>query len=207
LDELRQLRSEYIVRLIDSGQLQIRETKCPYAILNRVDGTDLRALRGTLREDELRRLLCETTRAIEALWARRVVHRDLNPSNIMKDQHGRFVVIDLGLAKFHDRTAVTAFGMTVGTLGYISPEQYSARRAITYKADLFSLGVLTYEVAIGRHPFGNRQDLLLTEELPHLSQVSSYSKELGDVLAKMVEKNPLRRLSSLASVYGLCEVI
>lgn len=83
-----------------------------------------------------------------------IVHRDLNPDNVLVSYDGAVKLIDLGVAKSDEAVYETATGVIKGTFGYMAPEQLLSRRDVDYRADLFALGVLLYEMTLGVHPFG-----------------------------------------------------
>lgn len=106
----------------------------------------------------LARLAREIATAIEALWAKRIVHRDVKPANIVTALDDRFVLVDVGFARHLDRSDITAVGGSPGTNGYKSPEQARGRRNLTIHSDVFSLGVTIYELATKVHPFQRDQN-------------------------------------------------
>ena len=92
-----------------------------------------------------------------------IVHRDLKPSNLMILADGTLKLTDFGIAKDLDRTALTEANCTVGTAAYMSPEQCKGERNLTHKSDLYSMGVMFYELLTGRKPFNaeNAMDMFL----------------------------------------------
>jgi eukaryotic-like serine/threonine-protein kinase len=111
-----------------------------------------------LPQSTLWRLGREVAIAIEALWAKRIVHRDVKPANIVTAVDGGFVLVDVGFARHLDRSDITAIGGSPGTNGYKSPEQARGRRNLTIHSDVFSLGVSIYELATKAHPFQRDQN-------------------------------------------------
>src|SRR5579871_480368 len=102
----------------------------------------------------------DTANALAAIWAKRVVHRDVNPKNIiLRAGNTGSVLIDLGVAKYVDRTPLTSPGLTWGTRGYYSPEQLAGAQ-LTCQSDVFSLGITLQEALRGSHPTGLNQDAL-----------------------------------------------
>lgn len=96
--------------------------------------------------------LCD---GLAALEDNRIVHRDLKPSNVRMRPDGSPVIIDFGLARMLDMASITATvdGAMIGTPRYFSPEQFrGSKRDIDHRTDLYALGVLLYEAAVGRHP-------------------------------------------------------
>src|SRR5256885_2254042 len=118
-------------------------------------GTVYRVLarRGAFPWDEvvaIGRQLCE---ALRHAHDKGIIHRDLKPSNLMVLKDGTVKLTDFGIAKDTDVTALTAANNTVGTAAYMSPEQCKGERNLTHKSDLYSMGVMFYELLTGRKPF------------------------------------------------------
>ena len=89
----------------------------------------------------------------------RIVHRDLNPSNVVVSYDGAVKVIDFGIAKAATKVHETRTGVVKGTYGYIAPEQLTGMAPTDNRADIFALGVMLYEMLLGSHPFDTGQDL------------------------------------------------
>ena len=115
--------------------------------------------------EEVRRILCEVADALAYAHLRGVIHRDIKPDNILLDQQtGRAMVTDFGIAWAMEAGArLTATGIAVGTPTYMSPEQAVGERALDGRSDIYSVGVLGYQMLTGRVPFeaGNSMALLL----------------------------------------------
>ena len=115
--------------------------------------------------DEVRRLLCEVADALAYAHLRGVIHRDVKPDNILLDEgSGRALVTDFGIARaVESGTRLTVTGMAIGTPTYMSPEQALGEREVDGRSDIYSLGVLGYQMLTGRVPFaaGNSMALLL----------------------------------------------
>ena len=105
--------------------------------------------------DEVRRLLCEIADALAYAHLRGVIHRDIKPDNILLDgETGRAMVTDFGIARAIEAgTRLTVTGLAVGTPTYMSPEQAIGEREIDGRSDIYSLGVLAYQMLTGRVPF------------------------------------------------------
>ena len=152
-------------------------------------------------------------------WAhdRGITHRDLKPSNIMIDRDGRVKVLDFGLAKVFAvatnpetaetviRTHDTAAGRILGTPAYMSPEQAEGK-LIDNRSDIFSLGIVLYEMATGRRPFEGDTPIstissILKDQPKSVSDLKPANpRELGRIVAHCLEKNPERRFQTAKDV-------
>ncbi len=140
-----------------------------YIVSELVRGRTLREeLRdGPLPSAPLVATLTEIGEALEAAHALGIVHRDLKPENVIRRSDGRIKVLDFGLARWEARpeapsmTRLTEAGIALGTPGYMAPEQLSGGE-IDGRADIFSFGVLAWELATGQHPFGTDSAAVLT---------------------------------------------
>jgi eukaryotic-like serine/threonine-protein kinase len=149
---LKQLKHPNIVRFIGTGSYK----KTPFFVMEYVEGESLDKLltrRGAFPWDEvvvLGRQLCS---ALQHAHNKGVIHRDLKPSNLMILRDGTLKLTDFGIAKGADLTALTGTNCTVGTAAYMSPEQCKGEKTLTAKSDLYSMGVVFYELLTGRKPF------------------------------------------------------
>src|SRR5213595_3342539 len=132
-----------------------------YFVMAYVDGESVAAKlkrRGRLPSEEARRIMLETSDALGAAHALGIIHRDVKPDNILLEgSRGRVVVTDFGIAKALSSTTgsatLTATGVAIGTPHYMSPEQAAGDREIDGRSDIYSLGVVTYQMLAGELPF------------------------------------------------------
>src|SRR5260370_33253605 len=109
--------------------------------------------RGRLTWEEVSDLGRQICAALQHAHEHGIVHRDLKPSNLMITSDGTLKLTDFGIAKDLDVTQLTSANCTVGTAAYMSPEQCRGEKNLSHKCDLYSLGVLLYELLTGQKPF------------------------------------------------------
>jgi serine/threonine protein kinase len=132
-----------------------------YFVMGLVDGESLGARikrRGHLPDEEVRRIMKETADALSAAHAFSVVHRDIKPDNILLEgTRGRVMVTDFGIAKAlsgaGSGATLTGAGVAIGTPAYMSPEQAAGEREIDGRSDVYSLGIVAYQMVTGELPF------------------------------------------------------
>jgi len=183
-----------------------------------VDGDNL-AVRlhrdGPLPFDDARRYLVEVGRALAFAHERGVVHRDIKPDNILINREdGRVMVTDFGIARAVTDGAdarLTATGMAIGTPAYMSPEQSMGEREVDGRSDLYSLGVVAYQMLTGELPFNASSTPALL--VKHISEVPAPVQQrcpgvpvdLGRAVMLMLEKDPTNRFPSAASLVAALE--
>jgi serine/threonine protein kinase/predicted aspartyl protease len=157
IESMTRLDDPGIVGIFDAGTL---DDGSPYLVMQYVDGSTLRALIKPEGIDlaEAADIIRQVGRSVTAAHDSGILHRDLKPENIMlrttKSGERQVKIIDFGIAKVRNSVSgqSTATGMTAGTIGYMSPEQFSAR-PLTATSDIYALGVIAYEMVTGRKPF------------------------------------------------------
>jgi serine/threonine-protein kinase len=196
-----------------------------YIATEYIDGETLRHClwRGPLKLDESLGIGIQIAMALEAAHAEGIVHRDVKPENIMLRQdkfvRDRFVkVLDFGLAKLTDREGsgadpeavtipitVTNPGAIMGTTGYMSPEQALGEN-IDERTDVFSLGVVLYEMVAGEPPFKGKTDshtrvsIIDHEPLPLVHHVANVPRQLERIVSKALSKDRLKRYQTITDL-------
>ncbi|MGH7720891.1 MAG: serine/threonine-protein kinase, partial [Gemmatimonadaceae bacterium] len=158
--------------------------------------------------DEVRRLLCEIADALAYAHLRGVIHRDIKPDNILLDgETGRAMVTDFGIARAIEAgTRLTVTGIAVGTPTYMSPEQAVGERELDGRSDIYSLGVLGYQMLTGRVPFsaGNSMALLMKHVTEHPRPIAELRpdtpKALRDAIERSLMKAPEDRWPTAATL-------
>ncbi|MFO1482828.1 MAG: serine/threonine-protein kinase [Verrucomicrobiaceae bacterium] len=194
---LAQLNHPHIIAVHDFGETPDGQM---YYVMEYVSGMDLQHL---LKRDppEPRQILKIITQVCEALQfahERGIVHRDIKPANILIDERGNVKVADFGLAKIVGPQSVdyTATGTTLGTPDYIAPEALDQSRTIDHRADIYSLGVMIYELFTGHVPKG-------MWEPPSIR--SGADKGIDAVVSKAMQNNPEKRYQHVSDMTQVLE--
>lgn len=166
--------------------------------------------RGVLSTDETRKILRDVGDALSYAHECGVVHRDIKPDNILLDAvTGRPMVTDFGIARAMDSSGdsrLTATGMAIGTPAYMSPEQAAGDREIDGRSDLYSLGILGYQMLTGEPPFtaGSTPAMLVKHiselPIPVDQRRSDVPPDLARSVMTLLEKDPSRRFPSAAAL-------
>ena len=159
------------------------------------------------RVGRLKDAMLQLCQALAYIHGHGLIHRDLKPSNVMVDEDHLVRLMDFGLAKFlADVGAVTAGGRLVGTFRYMAPEQILGER-LDSRSDLYSLGVILYELLSGRSPFDAPtpyelwQKVLETEPLPIVAVNPGGDYQLARIAQKLIRKEPSERFQTAEEVY------
>jgi tetratricopeptide (TPR) repeat protein len=183
----------------------------PYFSMKLIEGGNLayRAAQSPRMESRgLVKLLATVARALHHAHQRGIIHRDLKPANILVDADGEPHLTDFGLAKRLNLPQgpfdppLTQSGAVVGTLTYMAPEQASGQRGVTTAADVYSLGVILYEMLTGQPPFRGKDPLetlhqvLEAEPAPPRTSHPHIERDLETICLKCLRKEPVRRYAS-----------
>lgn len=155
---LGQLAHPAIAQVFDAGETELEGRRVPYIAMEYVDGAEdviSFARRATLDRDARLRLFLELCEAIQYGHERGVLHRDIKPSNLLVSAEGHCKVIDYGIARAEQEAPGrdhTLTGEVFGTLGYLAPERLRGDHAADTRGDVYSLGVVLFELLTGRMP-------------------------------------------------------
>ena len=183
-----------------------------FFVMAYVDGENLAKRifeRGVLPCDEVRRILRDVADALAYAHERGVVHRDIKPDNIIiASQTGRPMVTDFGIARAvsDGDSRLTATGMAIGTPAYMSPEQAAGERTIDGRSDLYSLGVVAYQMLAGEPPFvaASTPAMLVKHiserPLPVQQRRADVPEDLARAVMLLLEKDPANRFPSASAL-------
>lgn len=179
-----------IVRIFGSGRTA---EGVPWIALELLHGESLARsfARGLPSIEEAIRIGIETCRALEAVHAKGLIHRDIKPNNIFLEKNGALKLLDFGIARdLARRTRLTTTGAVIGTPAYLSPEQACAEKHLDATTDLWSLGALLYEALTGRPPFERESSVatILAVVGEELVPFSIAAPEVPFLLANAIER-------------------
>ncbi|HEX7507699.1 MAG TPA: serine/threonine-protein kinase, partial [Polyangia bacterium] len=215
------IRHPNIVDIYDSGVL---EGGTPYIVMEFLDGEALKAVlaRGPLPIDDAMDWGCQIAEALAAAHAHEVVHRDLKPDNLILVADPRRLgkkqvkVLDFGIAKLQRRTLdqvhKTRTGSLLGTPLYMSPEQCMSQKDIDARTDIYSLGVILYEMVTGRRPFdGDGVYAVISMHInePPVSPSTfrpALPRDLEAIIMQALAKAPAHRQESMAVLHSRLEL-
>jgi eukaryotic-like serine/threonine-protein kinase len=203
-----------IVSVFDTGEDLVDGDPVPYIVMEYVEGRPLRDLLvedtarfGAMPAERALAITADVLAALDISHEMGLVHRDIKPGNVMITKRGVVKVMDFGIARAMQSgvTAMTQTGMVVGTPQYLSPEQ-ALGRAVDARADLYSVGVMLFELLTGRLPFDADSALAIAyahvqEEPPAPSSVNAAVPPAIDAMvARLLAKNPNDRYPSAEAV-------
>lgn len=187
-----------IVNVYDVGE----DGKVHYIVMEYVDGQNLKEIiqdEGSLEEYTVLDIAKQIARALSAAHRNGIIHRDIKPHNILISKDGRQVkVADFGIAKAVSSSTMTNMGSVIGSVHYISPEQAKGKH-LTSNADLYSLGIVLYEMIIGRVPFSG--DSPISIALKHINEDIAFTDQdkinipnsVRTIISKLTQKEPANR--------------
>jgi eukaryotic-like serine/threonine-protein kinase len=196
----RQVTHKNVIRIFDLGDAD----GVKFISMEFVEGRDLRALieeKKKLIPEEAVEIIRQVCQALEAAHGVGVIHRDLKPQNVMREEGGRILVMDFGLARTIEGDGMTKVGALVGTMEYMSPEQALAKD-LDQRSDIFTVGLILYELLTGKMPFKAESTLasLIKRTQERAVPVSDHDETipgaLSGVVSKCLERDPNLRYQS-----------
>jgi serine/threonine protein kinase len=198
---MARLSHPHIVTIHDSGEVDRTakgREKLYFLLMEHIDGSDLSELvrSGSLDTAQVFFLFAQICDALQYAHNEGIIHRDIKPANILVDKKGRVKVADFGLAKLLRGDETLAMGLTMsgtvmGTPHYMAPELWDASVAADHRADVYSLGVVLYEMLTGTRPVGT---------FPPASTVCKIDPCIDAVVARAMERDPARRFQQASEI-------
>ncbi len=175
-----------------------------FIVMEYVDGKTLKDKKESLSEKQILEIGIQTAEGLAAAHEKGIVHRDIKPENIMIRKDGIVQIMDFGLAKLYKESNVsrlTKAGTTVGTMGYMSPEQIQGLE-VDHRTDIFSLGVVLYELLSGEAPFKGVHETAMLYEIVNVdpAPISTVKEgidpEIDEIVLECLEKDKDERCQS-----------
>ena len=197
---LARLSHPNIVTVFDYGQTE----RFHFLIMEYVDGINLRDAiqEGKLTPEESLGIVPQICDALQFAHNEGVIHRDIKPENILLDKHGRVKIADFGLAKLlqadQQNFSLTGTQQVLGTRNYMAPEQIEKPEVVDHRADIYSLGVVFYELLTGELPIGRFAVPSKKAAVPH---------HLDEVVMRTLEKEPAQRFQQASEIRTAVESV
>lgn len=209
-EAVKQLKSEHVARILDTGTL---EDGTPFIAMEFLEGQDLGQHlreRGRLSIEDAVDFVIQASEALAEAHTAKMVHRDIKPRNLFltkKEDRPHLKVVDFGSSKISFATAngdQTQSTDTVGTMAYMSPEQMGSPD-VDGRADIWSLGVVMYELLTGRRPFETASipDLVMAVKYEPHPPLSGFPVHLAAIVDLCLEKEPAKRIPNMATLASL----
>jgi serine/threonine-protein kinase len=207
-----QIESPHAVRVYDSGKTKAGD---PYIVMERLKGSDLHAKlheAGPLPVDEAVDVILQACEGLAAAHARGIIHRDIKPGNLFLEERldgtQSVKILDFGLAKPLASGTMTASNRLMGSPIYMSPEQISSPKDVDARSDIWSVGVVLYEVLTGQRPFRGETvlaicaDVMNREPDPPSTHNAEIPPELDEVVLQCISRDPKARYSDIGELAG-----
>ncbi|MDO5048214.1 MAG: Stk1 family PASTA domain-containing Ser/Thr kinase [Anaerococcus sp.] len=202
-----------IVNVYDIGEDMVNGRKLYYIVMEYVEGLTLKDLiekEGSLSNHDIIDYSVQIAQALKSAHDSGIIHRDIKPQNILIDKYGLAKVTDFGIARVSSNATITYTSSILGTVHYISPEQAKGK-IVDEKSDLYSLGAVMYEMAVGKVPFDadNSVGIAVMHIQDKPKSVKDLNEKVSDhlnrIIMKLLEKDPANRFSNASQLIEALE--
>ena len=211
------LNNPHLVPIYDTGECEIDGVTRYYIVMPFMEGGTLRVRirRSPLTLAEVCSCLQDIADALDYIHAQGIIHRDIKASNVLLDAAGKCYLTDLGIARVvSDATQLTSTGNVLGTVDYLAPELFEPNRKSDIRSDLYSLGVLLFEMVTGQLPFIAENQIALVSMHINMPPPSPrlfaphISPQIEWVILKALEKQPEQRYTSATELAdAFCQAV
>ena len=202
------LADDNIVSIYDAGTTELDGNTIEYIVMEKIDGNNLKDViknEAPLDSDRVLKYGLQITKALQTAHIEGIIHRDIKPANILLTKDDKVKVADFGIAHVSNEATITYTSSILGTVHYISPELAKGQN-IDARSDLYSLGVVLYELATGRVPFDGDSPVSIAvmhiqEEAEPIEDINpDFNPDLIAVINKLMEKNPEDRYKTASNL-------
>lgn len=216
IDIIKSVTHPLLVKYEDSFFDDSSGTREYFLVMEFVDGKTLRDIlsnKGNLSEETALSIFKQILEGVKHLHTCRgnddesgIIHRDLKPENIMLKDDGSIKILDFGISKIIDYSSITSTGQIFGTWFYMSPEQITDSKHIDKRSDLYTIGVIIYELLTGVYPYDFQSQPELIDKIknerpiPPRRRNIAITNRVENIILNLLEKNPYQRYSTAENV-------
>ncbi len=195
-----------LVKYIEHFSLEVLNVPQIFLVMEFIEGEKLGDKIKSRSVQDPAGIMAKIFSGVNALHKANIIHRDLKPDNIFVQNDDEIKILDYGLSKLIDYTSITSTGNILGTFAYMSPEQITDSKHIDFRSDLYSLGMVFYEMLTGELPFTARLvpefiDKIKNEPpIPPRKWDRNISNKYENIILKLLEKEPYKRYKDIEQV-------
>ncbi|MFC1512507.1 serine/threonine-protein kinase [bacterium] len=206
IEIMQKINHASLVKYIEHFYDEILNVPQIFIVMEFINGKTLSSKIKSKTIDDYKNLIINILNGINILHTSNIIHRDLKPDNILVQDNGEIKILDYGLSKLIDYTSITNTGDILGTFKYMSPEQITDSKHIDIRSDLYSIGMIFYEILTGELPFvaglvPEFIDKIKNEPpIPPRKWNRNISNKHENIILKLLEKDPYKRYSNVNQI-------